>query len=158
MTKKILCTKNAHVLKLLCNIVTARTEILVALGNTFLFALVKEICRLWTQPCFDTFHQLLIIAEALWLQTGGSCSERAHGCKEGVQTPSSNAPTVLEWNQLYWDMHCYGWVLHLCQHSMPLGSNGLMQAPPPVPSKTERGWGCIPWYDNCLNCVYSKVA
>jgi hypothetical protein len=33
---------------------------------TYIF--VKEDCRLWAQPRFDTFHQLLIIADALWSQ------------------------------------------------------------------------------------------
>jgi hypothetical protein len=27
---------------------------------------VKEMCRFWAQPCFDTLHQLQIIVEALW--------------------------------------------------------------------------------------------
>jgi hypothetical protein len=35
------------------------------LGNNFLYASVKEACRLWAQPCSDTYH-LLIIIEALW--------------------------------------------------------------------------------------------
>jgi hypothetical protein len=57
--------KNAYILKLLLNIVTAGTEALVVLGNKFLYAYVKEVCRLCAQPCFDAFHQLLIIVEAL---------------------------------------------------------------------------------------------
>jgi hypothetical protein len=61
--KKILYTENANILKLLLNIVTAGSEILV-LGNKFLYACVKEVCRLLAQPRFDTFHQLLIIVEA----------------------------------------------------------------------------------------------
>jgi hypothetical protein len=64
--KNILYTKNMYVLKLLLNIVTAGIEALVASGNKFLYACVKEICHLWAQLHFDTFHQLLIIVEALW--------------------------------------------------------------------------------------------
>jgi hypothetical protein len=41
-----------------------------------LYACVKEVCRLWAQPRFDTFNQLLITVEALWsepaLQVGMS--------------------------------------------------------------------------------------
>jgi hypothetical protein len=33
-----------------------------------LYACVKEGCHLWAQPCYDIFHQLLIIVEALWSQ------------------------------------------------------------------------------------------
>jgi hypothetical protein len=51
-------------LKLLLNVVTAGTETLVS-GNK-LYACGKEVCRPWAQPRFDNFHQLLIIAEALW--------------------------------------------------------------------------------------------
>jgi hypothetical protein len=49
------------VLQLLLNVVTAEIEALVS-GNKFLCTWVKEGCRLWAQPHFDTFHQLLIIA------------------------------------------------------------------------------------------------
>jgi hypothetical protein len=54
-----------YLLKLLLNTVTAGTEALVVSGNKFLYACVKEICHLWAQPHFDSFHQL-IIAEAQW--------------------------------------------------------------------------------------------
>jgi hypothetical protein len=40
------------ILKLLLNIVTTRTEVLVVQGNKFLYACVKDVCRLWAQPCF----------------------------------------------------------------------------------------------------------
>jgi hypothetical protein len=55
--------KNANIFKLLLNVVTAEIEALV-MGNKFLYAYFKEVCCL-CQPHFDTFHQLLIIAEAL---------------------------------------------------------------------------------------------
>jgi hypothetical protein len=44
--KKNVFTKNTYMLKLLLNIVTARIETLVASGNKFLYACVKEVCRL----------------------------------------------------------------------------------------------------------------
>jgi hypothetical protein len=56
--------KNTYILKLLLNVVTAGIEGLVS-GNKFLYACVKEVCLLLAKPRFDTFHQLLIIAEAL---------------------------------------------------------------------------------------------
>jgi hypothetical protein len=43
-------------------------EALVASENKFLYACVKEVCCMWAQPCFDTFHQFLITVEALWSQ------------------------------------------------------------------------------------------
>jgi hypothetical protein len=33
-----------------------------------LYLCVEEVCRLWAQPCFDIFHQLLIIVEPPWSQ------------------------------------------------------------------------------------------
>jgi hypothetical protein len=47
--------------------VTAEIEALLS-GNKILYAFVKYICRVWAQPRFDAFHQLRIIAEALWSQ------------------------------------------------------------------------------------------
>jgi hypothetical protein len=37
------------------------------LWNKFLNACIKEVCRLWAQPHFDTFHQLITV-EVLWSQ------------------------------------------------------------------------------------------
>jgi hypothetical protein len=51
---------------LLINVVTAGIEGLIVSGNKFLYACVEEVCRLWTQPRFDTLYQLPIIIEALW--------------------------------------------------------------------------------------------
>jgi hypothetical protein len=64
--KKLLYTKNTYILKLLLNAVTVEIKTLVVLRNTFLHACVKEVCRMWAQPRFDIFHQLLITVEALW--------------------------------------------------------------------------------------------
>jgi hypothetical protein len=44
--KKLLHTRNTYILKLLLNIITARIEALVILGNKFLYACVKEVCHL----------------------------------------------------------------------------------------------------------------
>jgi hypothetical protein len=60
--------KNMYILKLLLNIVTAGIEASVVSGNKFLYTYAKEVCCLWIKTCFDTFHQLLITAEALWSQ------------------------------------------------------------------------------------------
>jgi hypothetical protein len=54
-----------YIHKLLLNIVTAGIEAFVVSENKFLYACVKEICRLWAQPCFDTLHQLLTTVEAV---------------------------------------------------------------------------------------------
>jgi hypothetical protein len=58
--KNLLYTKNTYILKWLLNVVTARIEA-VAWRNKFLYAYVKEICHLWAQPRFDTFHQLSLL-------------------------------------------------------------------------------------------------
>jgi hypothetical protein len=56
-----------YILKLLLSVVTMGTEALAISGNKFLYACAKEVCHLWAQPHYDTFHELLIIVEALWL-------------------------------------------------------------------------------------------
>jgi hypothetical protein len=100
MRKKLLYTKNTYIIQLLLNIVTAGIEALVVSGNKFLYACVKEVCRLWAQPRFTPFiHWLLLLKR---------CD------KEGGQTtPSWNAAAVLECGQLhsYADAHCDGGAL-----------------------------------------------
>jgi hypothetical protein len=59
----LLYTRNTYILQLLLKVVTAGTEAFVS-GNNCLYASVKKVCRLWAQPR-DTFHQVLINAEAL---------------------------------------------------------------------------------------------
>jgi hypothetical protein len=60
--EKMLYTKKiTYILKLHLNVVTAGIETLVVSGNKFLYACVKVVRRLWAQPRFDTFHQLIII-------------------------------------------------------------------------------------------------
>jgi hypothetical protein len=59
--------KNTYILKLLLNVVTPRIEALASRCK-LLYACVKEVCCLWAQPRFDTFHQLLIIVEVPWSQ------------------------------------------------------------------------------------------
>jgi hypothetical protein len=92
-------TKNIYILQLLLNVVTAGIEALVS-GNKFLYVCVKEVCRLWDQPRFDTFRQLLIFVGALWsqadLQVGKhmGVARREIRTKDGGQTtPSWNAPS-----------------------------------------------------------------
>jgi hypothetical protein len=58
-------TKNINKLKLLINVFNAGIEALVS-GKTISYACVKGVCRLWVQPLFDIFHQLLIPVEALY--------------------------------------------------------------------------------------------
>jgi hypothetical protein len=67
--KKIILYKNAYILKLLLDVVATGTEPLVVSANKFLYSCAKKVCRLWAQPRFDTFHQLLIFVEALWSQS-----------------------------------------------------------------------------------------
>jgi hypothetical protein len=61
----VLYIKNTYILKLLLDVVTAVIEALFVSGNKFLYAWVKEVCRLLAQPHFDAFHELLVIDEAL---------------------------------------------------------------------------------------------
>jgi hypothetical protein len=46
MSKILLYTKNAYTHQLPLNVVTIGIEALVVLGNEFLYACVKEVCRL----------------------------------------------------------------------------------------------------------------
>jgi hypothetical protein len=62
--KKIFYTRNTYIFQLLFNVLTAGIEALVK-GNKFLYACVKQVCRLRVQPLFDAFHQLLITVEEL---------------------------------------------------------------------------------------------
>jgi hypothetical protein len=55
-------------LQLLLNLVSAGIETLLLSGIKFVYACVKEVYRLWDEPCFDTLHQLLITVEELWSQ------------------------------------------------------------------------------------------
>jgi hypothetical protein len=45
--KFMLCTKNTYIIKLLLNIVTTEIETLITSGSKFLYACVREVCRLW---------------------------------------------------------------------------------------------------------------
>jgi hypothetical protein len=63
--KKYYIQTNTYTFKLFLNVATAGIEASVVSGNTFLCSCVKEDCRLRAQPSFDTFHQSIVIAEAL---------------------------------------------------------------------------------------------
>jgi hypothetical protein len=45
LEKSYYCQENTCILKLLLNVVTAGIKALVMLGNKFLYACVKEVCR-----------------------------------------------------------------------------------------------------------------
>jgi hypothetical protein len=62
--------KHIYILKILLSIVTDDIKALVVSGLKFLYACVKEVCRSWAEPSFDTFYQLLIIVEVMWSQPG----------------------------------------------------------------------------------------
>jgi hypothetical protein len=64
METRLLHAINMYILKILLNIVPAGIEAFIS-GNEFLYSSVKKVCHLGAQPCFETFHQLPIIAEAL---------------------------------------------------------------------------------------------
>jgi hypothetical protein len=84
--EKITVYKNLYMFKLFIDVVTAWFEALV-LRNTFLYACVKEVCRLLAS------HVLIFSDDIL--------STRDQGCKEGYQiTPSWKAPAMLECEQL----------------------------------------------------------
>jgi hypothetical protein len=69
LTKQAMRKKSIYYIQKICTYLSYwGTEALVALGNKFLHACVKELCHLWAQPRFDTFHQLLITVEVLWSQ------------------------------------------------------------------------------------------
>jgi hypothetical protein len=62
--------KKKYILKLRLNVVTAGTEALVVSGNKYLYAYLKEVCRHWAQPRFDTYHQdLIIVVEPILRKT-----------------------------------------------------------------------------------------
>jgi hypothetical protein len=65
--KMVLYAKNMYILKLLFNTVAAGIEALV-LGNKSLYASVKEVWYLRSQPHFETFHHLIFF---LYLHSGG---------------------------------------------------------------------------------------
>jgi hypothetical protein len=61
--KFTLCN-STYKLKLFLSLIRAGVDALES-GNKFVYACVKEICRLLAQPRLDTSHQLLLIVEAL---------------------------------------------------------------------------------------------
>jgi hypothetical protein len=62
MRKKTLYTKNTYILKLLLSIVTAGIETLVASGNKFFYAFVREIChRLLSHVFMPSMNSSLLL-------------------------------------------------------------------------------------------------
>jgi hypothetical protein len=154
MRKKLLYRSSTYIIKLLLSIVTAGTEALVIWGNTLLYACVREVCRLWAQPCFDSFNQLLIIIEALWskpvLRIGKSkqvvVTQQDQGCKGGGQTtPGWNAPALLKCEQLYADTRCHGGALHRISAFHTLCSEWLYAGPPPHNMPVILLWSPVAW-------------
>jgi hypothetical protein len=109
----IMCRKLHTYLKLLLGTVTARIEALVILRNKFLYTCQKEVRCLWAVPHFDSFHQHVIIVQALWSQPA-SCSGLQGRWSNNTQLKYSTV--VLECEQLYVDVH-YHWG---AQHQMSL--------------------------------------
>jgi hypothetical protein len=125
----LLYTKNTYIPKQLPNLVTAGTEALVASGNKFLHAYVKEVCCLWAQPHCDTFHQLVV--EALW-------SQPVHQVGKQVVVAQSEIRAVRRVvRQLPVEMHQQCWsvrnciraciVMEECQYFTPFVLNSPMQ-------------------------------
>jgi hypothetical protein len=114
--KHLLCTKITYILKPFLNVVTAGIEALVVSGNEFLYTCVKEVCHLWAQPCFDTFHQLLIIVETSWsqpvLRVGKQVTVTWSEIRD-VRKVVKQLPVEMLWlQQLYVDAHCHGGAQH----------------------------------------------
>jgi hypothetical protein len=65
INENIIVYKNMYIRKLLLNIDTVGIEALIVSEKKFLHASVNDVCLLWAQPRFDTFHQVLIIVEVL---------------------------------------------------------------------------------------------
>jgi hypothetical protein len=72
MTKNSIVYKKLYILKLFLNVVTAGIEGLVISGIKFLYACIKEVCRLWAQLRFDIFHELLTTVEARQIEHNSS--------------------------------------------------------------------------------------
>jgi hypothetical protein len=76
--------------------------------------LCQKVCRLWAQPRFDSFHQLIMV-EGLWfqpvLQVGKQVvvAQRDQGCKGGGQTtPGWNVSVILKCNSCMWMRIVFG--------------------------------------------------
>jgi hypothetical protein len=120
---KLLYVKYTYVLKLLLNVVTARIEASVVLGNKFLYA-----CVLWAQP-------LLIVVEALRSRTLLQVGKQVVVTQSEIwavrrvvrqlpvemlqQCPSASSCVQM---CVVMEEHCTG-----CQYSTPFVLNDLMQ-------------------------------
>jgi hypothetical protein len=124
-----------YILKVILNIVTAATDALVVLGNKILNTCVKEVCGLWAQPHFDTFHQILISVEALWSQPVLQVDKQVVVAQSKIRAERlvvkqlpvemlQQYPSAKSCMQMRIIMQKH---YTLCQHSMPFFLNGLMQ-------------------------------
>jgi hypothetical protein len=65
-----------------------------------LFACVREVCRLWAQPLFDTFHQLVFWSAVVSVRSSGGwqtvlARREINAGRRVIRTPSWNAPAEL---------------------------------------------------------------
>jgi hypothetical protein len=84
-----------------------------------------EICRLWAQARFDTFHQLIIVEE-LWSQPDVQVNKQGVVARREIKPVASNdphltCPSSARVRAAYADVHCPGlvrcdWEIyrHLC--------------------------------------------
>jgi hypothetical protein len=113
--------KNTHILKVILNVVTAGIEAPVISGNTFLYACVKAVCRLWLRPRSDTLHQLLIIAEALWSQPVLQVGKQVVVVRSEMLQQCSSASSCMR-THIVTETNYTG-----CQHCMPFVLNDPTQ-------------------------------
>jgi hypothetical protein len=103
--------------------------------NKFLYACVKEVCRLWAQPRFGTFHQLLIIVELLWLQPVLQVGKRVLVAQSEIRTvrrvvkqlpvemhQQCSSVSSCMWMRIAMEVHST-----ICQHSKLCVLNGPTQ-------------------------------
>jgi hypothetical protein len=134
----LLHTRNIYTLQLLLNLVTAGTGALVVSWNKLLYACVKDVCCLWAQPCFDTFHQLIITVAALWskpvLQVGKQVVVAWREIRAVRRVVKELQAEMLL--QCWSTSSCKSMWTHAvmkghytrCQHSMPFVLNGPMRS------------------------------
>jgi hypothetical protein len=108
-----------YILTLLLNIVTSRTEALVATGKKCLHSCANEVYHLCAQSCFDTVHQLPIIVEVLRSQPFLSvCKQPSLEMLQQWSSAKSCMQTCIVREANY----------VRCPHSMPLVLHGPIQS------------------------------
>jgi hypothetical protein len=65
--KILIIYENTYILKLLLNVVTPGIEVIIVSRNRFLYACVKQFCRLRAQTHFDTcWKAFILISSSSW--------------------------------------------------------------------------------------------